>query len=201
MNENAEHVLANIEQLGVQIVRDMIWSGRWPANYDALAKEWLRQKDVEQLERNEAYSETQTQEDTKEPERKDADSESQMLLALASNELAHSARGAALDANKRAEDASKRAETANMRADDANKRAEDANKRSQGANVIARNAKNIAWAAATSVEQSAGTAKTTKRIAIAALVAALIAIAIPIATLFIRWPPALEALISIMWQR
>ncbi|HEY1876873.1 MAG TPA: hypothetical protein VGG66_05360, partial [Rhizomicrobium sp.] len=94
MNENAEHVLANIEQLGVKIVREMIWSGRWPANYDALAREWLHQKDVEERERKEAHSEAQTQKDAKESERIDADSESQMLLALASNELAHSARGA-----------------------------------------------------------------------------------------------------------
>jgi hypothetical protein len=162
LNEKADHVLANMELLGAQTVRDMISSGRWPANYDALAKEWLRQKDVE------------------EREHKNADGESQMLLARESNELAHSAREAALDANKRAD---------------------DAGKRSEGATAMARNAKNIAFAAATSAEQSAGSAKTTKRIAIVALIAALIAIAIPIATLFIRWPPALEALISIMWQR
>jgi hypothetical protein len=169
-NENAEHVLANIEKLGVQNVRNMVWSGRWPANYDALAKEWLRQKDAEERERKEAHGEAQIQKDTKKPEREDADGEPKMSLARKCIELAHSTRDAALEANKRALDA----------------------------NTMAREAKNIAWSAAASVERSA---KTTKRIAIAALVAALIAIAIPIVALFIRWPPALEALISIMWQR
>ena len=170
LNESAEHMLADIEQLGVQNVRDMVRSGRWPANYDALAKDRLCQKDVEELERKEAHGEAQIQQDTKEPERKDADSEAKTSLALKCVELAHSTRDAALEANKRALDA----------------------------NTMAREAKNIAWSAAASVERSA---KTTKRIAIAALVAALIAIAIPIVTLFIRWPPALEALISMMWQK
>lgn len=40
--ENAERVLARMEQLGAETVRDMISSGRWPANYRALALEWLR---------------------------------------------------------------------------------------------------------------------------------------------------------------
>ena len=56
-------------------------------------------------------------------------------------------------------------------------------------------------AAASSVEENAGAARTAKRIALTALVAALIAIAIPIAALFIRWPPALQTLLNIMWQR
>jgi hypothetical protein len=178
MSEKAERVLTNMEQLGAETVRDMISSGRWPANYNFLAREWLRHKDVEESGRKD---------DVEERERKNPDSESQMLLARESNKLAHSASEAALAANKRAEDAEKRAE--------------GAEKRAEGANVIARNAKNIAWAAAASGEWSAETAKTTKWIAIAALVAALIAIAIPIATLFIRWPPALEALISIIWNK
>jgi hypothetical protein len=187
LSEKADHVLANMEQLGAQTVRELISSGRWPANYSALAKEWLHQKDMEEGDRKEAHSEAPTLGGTKEREFKDADGEAPMFLVRRSNEVAHSAREAALFANKRAEDA--------------NKHAEDADKRAESANAIARQAKNIACAAATSVDQSASAAKTAKRIAIAALVAALIAIAIPIAVLFIRWPPALQTLLNIMWQR
>ena len=178
MNEKAEHVLANMEQLGAKTVRDMVSSGRWPANYHALAKEWLHQKDMEEADREEEHNEVQTRSDTK--DRKDADGEAQILLARRSNEVALSARDAAEGANKRAEDADKRAEDAS---------------------AVAREAKNIACAAASSVEENAGAARTAKRIALTALVAALIAIAIPIAALFIRWPPALQTLLNIMWQR
>ena len=193
LNQKADHVLANMEQLGAQTVRDLISSGRWPANYNTLARKWLYQKDMEDGD-CQAHSDAQTYKDTEKTEREEADCESQILLAGASDELAHSAREAALEASKRAEEASKRAEDANKRAMDADKRAEDANH-------IARNAKNIAWTAATLVEQNSGSAKTTKWIAIAALVAALIAIAIPIATLFVRWPPAIETLLYIIWRR
>ena len=171
-------MLANMEQLGAEAVRELISSGLWPANYDALAKEWLRQKDMEEGGRKAANGEARTRSDTK--ERSDQDGEAQMLLARRSNEVALSARDAAEGANKRAEGADKRAE---------------------GADAMAREAKNIACAAATSVEENAGTARTAKGIAIAALVAALVAIAIPIAALFIRWPPALQTLLNIMWQR
>lgn len=41
-----ERVLARMEQLGAQTVRDMISSGQWPADYHALAQEWLRTKDT-----------------------------------------------------------------------------------------------------------------------------------------------------------
>ena len=172
-------MLANMEQLGAQTVRDLISSGRWPANYNALAKEWLDQKEMEDGD-CQAHGDAQPCRDTEKTQHNDADSEPQMLLARASDERAHSNREAALDASKRAEDANKRAEDANL---------------------IARNAKNIAWTAATLVEQNSETAKITKRIAIAALVAALIAIAVPVATLFIRWPPAIETLLYIMWRR
>jgi hypothetical protein len=174
LSENAEHVLANMEQLGAETVRNMISSGRWPANYDALAKQWLHQKDTEERERKCAHGEAQNQEDIGERECKEEDREAQMLLARTSNE-AHSAKEAALAANKRAEEA--------------NKRAEDAN-------TIAREAKNIACA----VELNARTAKRTKRIATAALVAGLIAIAISIISLLMRWPPILKALTFMIWQ-
>ena len=187
LNQKADHVLANMEQLGAQTVRDLISSGRWPANYNALAEQWLDQKDMEDGD-CQAHSAAQNCKDTEKTEREDADNDSQMLLARTSDEIAHSAWEAALDASKRAEDANKRAEDA-------------ADKRSVDANLIARNAKNIAWTAATLAEQNSETAKTTKRIAIAALVVALIAISIPIATLFIRWPPAIETLLYIMWRR
>ena len=187
LNEKSDHVLANMEQLGAQTVRDLISSGRWPANYDALAKEWLHQRDMEDSDRKEGHNQAHTRSDRKERQLSDTDGEAQMLFARRSNDVAQSARETALGANRRAEEA--------------NKRAEDADKRAEGADVIAREAKNIACAAATSVEQSASTAKATKWIAIAALVAALTAIAIPVATLFIRWPPALQTLLNIMWQR
>jgi hypothetical protein len=145
VNEKAEHVLANMEQLGAQTVRDMVLSGRWPANYHALAKEWLHQKDTEERERDDAQRDAQT------------------FLARRSNELAHSARDEALKANKRAEEAC----------------------------AMAREANSIAWAASTSVERSAETARTNNKIAIAALVAALIAIAISIVSLFVRLAPML----------
>jgi hypothetical protein len=169
LSEKAEHVLANMEQLGAETVRNMISSGRWPANYDALAKEWLHQKDTEERERNRAHGEVLNQKEIGERECEDEDREAQMLLARASNELAHSAKEAALAAKQRAEEA--------------NKRAEDAN-------TIARDAKNIACA----VELNARTAKRTKRIATAGLVAGLIAIAISIVSLLMRWPLMLKAL-------
>ncbi len=171
LQEKADRVLVNMEQLGAQTVRDLISSGQWPANYSALAKEWLHQKDMEEGDRKEAHNEVQTRSDMK--ERNDADGEAQMLFARRSNEVALSAREAVEGADKRAEDA----------------------------NAVAREAKNIACAAASSVEENAGTARIAKRIAITALVAALIAIAIPVTALFIRWPPALQTLLNIMWQR
>ena len=187
LNEKSDHVLANMEQLGAQTVRELISSGLWPANYNALAKEWLCQKNGEERERKEAHGNAQTQRDAKEPEGIAADSKSQDPVARAPDELVPSAREAVLDAGRLAEDA--------------NRRAEDADKRAEAANVMALNAKNLAWTAATLAEQNAGSAKTTKRVAMAALVVALIAIAIPIASLFIQWPPALETLIYIMWHR
>ena len=59
--ENAERVLARIEQLGAESVRDMISSGRWPANYHALAHDWLhnQDKDAQDSERNEEHEEAQ----------------------------------------------------------------------------------------------------------------------------------------------
>jgi hypothetical protein len=44
-----------MEQLGPDTVRQIIAAGGWPANYRALAEEWLRNKDTEsqQAERNE----------------------------------------------------------------------------------------------------------------------------------------------------
>lgn len=145
MSEKAEHVLANMEQLGAQTVRDMVLSGRWPANYRALAKEWLHQKDTEEHEQD------------------DAQRDAQMFLARRSNELAHAAKDEALNANKRAEDA----------------------------NAIAREANSIAWAASASVERSVEAARTNNKIAIAALVAALVAIAISVVSLFVRLAPML----------
>lgn len=44
-------VLARMEQLGVETVREMISSGHWPANYRALATSWLLLKDVEETGR------------------------------------------------------------------------------------------------------------------------------------------------------
>ena len=140
MQEKAEHVLANMEQLGAQTVRDMVSSGRWPANYQALAKEWLHQKETEEREQD------------------DANRDAQMFLARKSNELARSARDQALEANKRAEEA----------------------------NAAAREANSIAWAASATAERCAEDAKANNRLAMAALAAALIAIAISLASLFVR---------------
>ena len=82
MNDKAEHVLAHMEQLGAQAVRDMVSSGRWPANYDALAKEWLQQKDTE------------------ERARKDVHKAEAIFVAQRSNELARAAADAVRHANK-----------------------------------------------------------------------------------------------------
>jgi hypothetical protein len=59
--ENAERVLVRIEQLGEESVREMISSGRWPANYHALARDWLhnQDKDAQDCERNEEHGEAQ----------------------------------------------------------------------------------------------------------------------------------------------
>ncbi len=105
LNEKSDHVLANMEQLGAETVRDLISSGRWPANYDALAREWLHQKDLEEGNRKEAPGEAQTRSDTKERQHKDADGEAQMPLAQRSNEVAYSAREAAEGANVTARNA------------------------------------------------------------------------------------------------
>ena len=59
--ENAERVFARMEQLGAETVREMISSGRWPANYHALAQDWLhnQDKDARDSERNEEHEEGQ----------------------------------------------------------------------------------------------------------------------------------------------
>jgi hypothetical protein len=85
--EKDEHVLAHMEQLGAPAVRDMVSSGRWPPNYQALAQEWLAKKDTENREREET------------------DKESQLFFARRSNENAIVARDVALAAKKLAEDA------------------------------------------------------------------------------------------------
>jgi hypothetical protein len=93
--EKDEHVLAHMEQLGAPAVRDMVSSGRWPANYQALAQEWLAKKDTEGREREEA------------------DKEAQLFFARRSNENALVARDVALAAKKLAEDAGVIARDAN----------------------------------------------------------------------------------------
>ena len=50
----ADLAFARMEQLGAETVREIISSGRWPANYYALAQEWLRDKDDEDRELNKA---------------------------------------------------------------------------------------------------------------------------------------------------
>ena len=57
--ENAERVFARMEQLGAETVREMISSGRWPANYHALAEDWLhnQDKDARDSERNDERNE------------------------------------------------------------------------------------------------------------------------------------------------
>jgi hypothetical protein len=95
MNEKATDVLAKMDQLGVQAVRDMVLSGQWPANYSALAAAWLHQKDSE------------------ERERKDAHKADAIFVAQRSNERAHAAEYAASAAKKLAEDASVIAREAN----------------------------------------------------------------------------------------
>ena len=119
MHERADDVLAHMEQLGAQTVRDMIASGRWPANYSALAKAWLHQKDAE------------------EQDRKDAHKAETVLVAQRSNELSRSA----VDAARQAGDV---ARSANDAAIEANRLVGDANTAAQEANSMARDAARIA---------------------------------------------------------
>src|SRR5215510_8693946 len=77
--ENTERVLARMENLGAETVREMISSGRWPANYRALAREWLRSKDAE---RHEAHQEAQLgQSSPISPEQTDTPEDSSLMAA------------------------------------------------------------------------------------------------------------------------
>jgi hypothetical protein len=91
-------------------------------------------------------------------ERDEASKTAQIFLARESNELVRTAKDAALSANDLAAEA----------------------------NAIARDANSIALAASASAERSAVAAITNNKIAKAALIAALIAIAISIAGIFVK---------------
>lgn len=119
--QNAEDVRARMDRLGVQTVREMVSSGRWPANYHALATTWLDQKDKEERERTETH-------------RAEA-----VVVAQRSNELARSATNAAREATDVARSAKDAAMEVNRLAIDANDAAREANSIAHAAARTARN--------------------------------------------------------------